>query len=953
MALYGRDDLLDQLAFALSPAPVVLLTGDPGVGKSSVLDAAQAYDGRRGIVAPVPTRLAYAGGALQRGLLEQLASAAAALVTDVSIAQRVAEALALGARQIAEDKGQELALVIGKELLQVVRGKIHANVGDAFIQYARGLTSSSEHTLYARIQAVDADVLATIIGFFEEVVQVAGRPVVLALDNAERLGEEDVRQLADLVERLPEDAAVRVAYAVSATGQDDLRRLISAGVLQIDVPPLTNAVVSEWLNDVGLDPELAGVVQRVAGGYALFVGDAIDIFRKGGSLRDITASEFFERSTRDALRDLDMEVSAAVQRLAAYVDPPPFTRVAELVDVDEVKWAEMRARLVQSRIFIEQPGAQPWFHELRRRAVWAQLDSAIREPAADVAVAELAERFETTNDPELLVALAMIAPESPQVISQPSQKAALDASIDEVAVAAAVMELSEPGGPPGRDPVLHVIGDSLLVYARDVFGGADATLFAALVRLKERGLLHIISNESASVVFPNFDTNTYRLLIGRAGAELRRIPFPRLATAAFTTTVAPRVGAFETARYGLGKPVVANLAREARVAALRSNSPRAWRTYYVPPHAVVQGHALGQPLFASITFTDVAARDQAVEQLEGVREPLLGSEVLIADVLALPVTRIPAEILLQAADRVLDERVETIMPSIKTPSPIGIREVAIGRAEALRHVRAFSSRIERYALELDEPVQLAYAGDERNIELIEIYGGQDGVRALPAIIPVPWTNPYTRFELRRDLRLTRTERLGVIAAGSSAAPHDKEPIIDALAMLRGRAANFNGSQMRLVVPLEEITLQELLQQAADRRFEIATMMHDALPFTVPTHPPVSTRFIVVVCPDLPLYGLVDGSSAVVSVCSLDPIADSDVHRDTVEVAVMPAVSDPGDAELEAGLLERFGLDISYQVYGTDPDALRQRSSYGNAKHVLARLLGHSRDDIELRYDQQC
>jgi putative protein kinase ArgK-like GTPase of G3E family len=63
VALYGREDVLGLLTLALGPAPVALLTGDSGVGKSAVLDAAQASDRQRGIVAPSPTRLTFAGGA--------------------------------------------------------------------------------------------------------------------------------------------------------------------------------------------------------------------------------------------------------------------------------------------------------------------------------------------------------------------------------------------------------------------------------------------------------------------------------------------------------------------------------------------------------------------------------------------------------------------------------------------------------------------------------------------------------------------------------------------------------------------------------------------------------------------------------------------------------------------------------------------------------------------------
>jgi hypothetical protein len=948
VALYGQDDVLRRLALASGRARVVLLTGDSGVGKSTVLGAAQADDSERGIVAPSPTRLDRAGGALQRGLLDQLASATGAFVSDASIAERVGETISEAARRNAADRGQELALVVGGELLALARGRIGEGVGRPFTHYVQELMSASEHTLRARIQAVDADVLATLIAFFEEVVGLAGRPVALALDNGERLRDEDLRQLADLAGRLPDDTVVRVSYAVTGTNQGSLGMLADAGVLQLEVPALTDDAVGEWLGDVGLDPGMAPAVQRVTGGYAMFVGDAIGILRESGSLRDVGVREVVRRSTADSLRGLDIETAVAAQRLAAYADPPPFARVAELVGVDEATWAEMSARLLETRIFTAAPGSQPWFHELRRQAVWAQLDIAVRDTAADAAVADLTERFESTQEPELLVALAMIARHSPQVTSQPSQQAALDASTDEVAIAAAVIELSEPGPAGARQPLLHVVGDSLLVHARDVFGGAPDALLGALARLRERGLLAIISNESASIVVPSFDMSTLRLLAGRAGAELRRMPVQRLATAAFTTTVAPRIGGSYQVRYGLGRPSAADLAHHARVTALRSPADQAWSAYHAPPLAIVRAVAVNQSLFACITFADVAARDDAVGRLQGAREPLLGSEVRVIDVLALPVTRIPAEILLQAAGLVLDQPVNGIMPRVSTPGPLSAQDVAIGHAETLRHVRVLSGQVERYALELEEPVQLAYAGDEHNIELIEIYAGEDGVRGLSGIIPIPWNNPYSRFELRRELRLTRAEQLGLITFGSSVNPRNHEPIIETLATLRQRAIRFNQSQKRLDVPLDEHVLQRLLQTAADHRLRAATMMHDALPFAVPAHTPVPVRTVVLVCPDMPRRGWTDGSSALASVQIFDLPPGSDVRGEVIEVAVMPATTDPGNTDVESGVKERFGLDISYRDRYPKVEGLRKHS-YGDANAILARLLGHRSEDIQLRY----
>jgi hypothetical protein len=285
--LYGRDDVLARIA-APGTASVIIVTGDSGSGKSTVLGRAVEMDMERGMVAPGPERLSRAGGSLQRALLGQLAVAVGALVTDDGMARRVAATIAAVGRQIRADKGHELAVVLGRELLALARARIGADVGAALAEYVQEQASDSEYALRARIQAADSDVLATLIVFIGEVASLAGRPVVLAVDNVERLGEEDIRQLADLAERLPREAVVRGAWSVTAAAAGQVRMLMEAGALLAELPPLSNAAVGEWLADEGLDPGLAAAVQRVSGGYGLFVDNAIGLLRDGGSLTDVS-----------------------------------------------------------------------------------------------------------------------------------------------------------------------------------------------------------------------------------------------------------------------------------------------------------------------------------------------------------------------------------------------------------------------------------------------------------------------------------------------------------------------------------------------------------------------------------------------------------------------------------------------------------------------------------------
>ena len=71
--------------------PVLLITGDSGVGKSTLL-ARLLDEGRaRGQVTTSAARLEFRPGALQQALLEQLASVTASLVAETSMVQRVGE----------------------------------------------------------------------------------------------------------------------------------------------------------------------------------------------------------------------------------------------------------------------------------------------------------------------------------------------------------------------------------------------------------------------------------------------------------------------------------------------------------------------------------------------------------------------------------------------------------------------------------------------------------------------------------------------------------------------------------------------------------------------------------------------------------------------------------------------------------------------------------------------
>ena len=385
--LYGRDGLIEEAVHA--GEPVLLITGDSGVGKSELL-AKTLEEGRAcGQVTTNATRLESRPGVLQQALLEQLAGVTAALVAEIPMVQRAGQLILDAAKQVARERGHDLAVAIGKEMLSIVRARIGEQAGQALGEFIRDLFTQQEQSLLARLRvAADPDALLTLVSFATEVSKLAnGAVIVLGVDDAERLSDPDFRQLADLINRLPAQVRVRAGHLTETTAQQErIQVLRGAGARELRVTGLDQRAVEAWMAAERLDTNMAAQVQRLTGGYPLFIVDALAVIAEGGALGDVPVKELFASTTRDALHGLDLGTARAARLLAAYADPPPQDRLLAAVGVDEFGWAEMRDRLVRCRLFASTAGGQPWYHELRRRAVWEALDSGEREIAADSGV---------------------------------------------------------------------------------------------------------------------------------------------------------------------------------------------------------------------------------------------------------------------------------------------------------------------------------------------------------------------------------------------------------------------------------------------------------------------------------------------------------------------------------------------------------------------------------------
>ncbi len=188
--LYGRGREVARLSS--SGAPLTILSGDSGVGKSSILEAAQRATA--GAIAPPPRTVPYSGGVLQRIMLEALSAVLTEDAEKRGSLSVVARELGEAVERLIDQGGQALLRVIGKELLAFVRGQLGEEAGAAIAEYAEALKHSIDEQLSVRLNNVlDREAAVMVIRLGEEVRQRLSVPrIVIALDACERLQTEDV-----------------------------------------------------------------------------------------------------------------------------------------------------------------------------------------------------------------------------------------------------------------------------------------------------------------------------------------------------------------------------------------------------------------------------------------------------------------------------------------------------------------------------------------------------------------------------------------------------------------------------------------------------------------------------------------------------------------------------------------------------------------------------------------
>lgn len=941
--VHGRENVVHALA--RSECPVTILVGDSGVGKSTVLRAAQLVRGDA--LSPEPVRMGHGPAALQRALSEALAAALHDLAEETDGLPTIVERARFTVFRTAVTAVDRLHGEVMHHLMDLVRARYGDTLADTLADVNDAWRQSHDEALRARITSVgDPDVIRVLLRLGDEVAERAQRPLLLALDNLHHAGDDDQRRLADLFADVGE--AVRLRLTFTTLGMGDrvvLDRLRSVGAHILPLGSLEEQTVRAWLVREGQPEILAPAVMRATSGYAFHVRDAISLLAGGATAHDLeqlSRNDVVSDRTTQAWACLSGTAQRAALQLSAFPEPLAVTVAAGHLGLDALGWSQVRRELVDAGLFIER-GDEAWFHELRRVHVWNNLlDPAARADVARAAVDLVRSRLDAAEEldvEDIILFARLLFDARTRIELSPQVDTLLDCDDDEAGVVAALMELSE-----NTEDNWFVSADAVLVRARALYATSDR-VFEALHRLREREVVAYASNERNAVVAPAWGSGDASLLIaGRAARQFDRLPIPGAASA-IMSRLNLQLGPFRLARHGIGRLSSASLSHSAR----RLQQQQLDGSLHVGrggPNLLVEARYGDTPWHAAIAYDAVASRDAAREAVRGHRVKLWAQDLVVTDAVAHPLPPVASRRFIAAAEALFGISLGTVFSSraIRDPllPPLTWELEMAQRAATIDAVRELCSSEERRAYDLEQPIGLAWCVTIRDgsdgsscerVDVAEIRGRRGDQRLRQS----PWStlhSPFTLLKMTLLADLRPGEAIGHLWADGG--ERCKNPVVDELSRLSQRAENFGKAQDRMLVSLDVDELTERLTSALMRRYDDAVALGEAIPGL--SQPPPSkpdtmlAALVIREDPDSPW-----GPEFRMKWVQVDRIGD----ENTVRVAVVdrPPASNsyPWDEPPDwlSGVFDIHDRKVS-------------SSADGVTSFVLAELLGHHEQEIDVK-----
>ena len=471
-----------------------------------------------------------------------------------------------------------------------------------------------------------------------------------------------------------------------------------------------------------------------------------------------------------------------------------------------------------------------------------------------------------------------------------------------------------------------VTADAVLIHARATFGGAD-DLIDTFVKVADSGFLELqhrqgepgslpVDTQRAEIV--ELDPVVEVVVHGRIQTVLGRPAIPKVASLVARTHL-------EELRLESTFMVIA--AEEADTLDLISWANMC-RSFLREPMLGVRLRFGDQPVSVSAIFNTDTNRAAALSHVlaadgaESAQRRLTVEKTLLG-----PTVRVPSNLFLNSIWHA------TGLPVVKTPkgwvlrteTVLSIGEFARRRVDCLRLARDAATESEREAMELDLPVGVGVADLGERMYWIELCGTEAIIEVDPAVAAqISTSDPYPYSRLSVALGLTSGQRIRNFTEQTRGAPLVEDPVVDTLNDLWSNARRFNADQPPRRVLFEEGNLHQLIRATHIRMSDIARTMSETL--TIAGH-----------------RGHREQRSLKVAIHAF-----GDPRRwGGLPTAAAYPIGDPRETEVRIVEHPDFGSAEEFYEYAFGAGADRTDFHGGRSSEMIASLLGHEKDEIQL------
>jgi hypothetical protein len=812
-------------------APVVLVTGDTGTGKSSVLQTTIAEYANTVVAPPVAVCL-FDSGALQAALIDALATVLATARPGEARWRDLAKRFRHATREAAIEVGKALADAVVEEVVEFAKTKLGENAGKGLLKFWKTLKKDTSPDLRRTLRAQsDINVVRLLVRMSDEVASVVGRDLVITLDEGNRLSDDDQRILGSIAAVPAKRVRIVVAWSTAEVDSlPGLARLRKLGLPEVAVTGLSRDDVQRWLATAGM-AQLTDEIHSLTAGYPLLVEGLVAYLRSGGSLERYSAPTLFNDVLADALMRLPTDAHHAARRLSAFTYPLPEDEIPGYLGVDAVAWGAMRNALERERVFSVRYPDGTWFHESRRTYLWGVvLTEPERQQVGQSAYSQLLEqhrRAEATYFAGAFRQISALAPYARESLTaKPTLASVISLTTDQLGVLAAVIELAnvEPGSPTPADQIVIHAHTAYGVDRAHAINGLPALQALSIVDLKEIPRGESDRTESVADLLLDYESDV--VARGRIQTVLGKAAVPHLAD---------HVVRVHLERVRLESYAMITQAGHADALQVIDNAnlvrAPALLQRVGDPVLGIWLHYGDQPVTVVGVFNTTAHRAAAEREMANLSGTSFGRRVVIDRTFQDPTHTIASLRFMRAVYFATGLSVHSDHREywLDNPPPLPMLEFAQRQVDLLGLLRSETDELEREVYDLTQLSGVAIARQGNTEYRLDVRGAahvypMDFDKTTDILAEKSLVS--ARMELA--LGLTSTISTKHLTTQTWLEERTQDPVVELLGTLRKRAEKFNARQPRTVVRLEKGRLQAQLAAAHIRDQRLARKISETI-----------------------------------------------------------------------------------------------------------------------------